>query len=163
MWSNFWDCFHDPRSSSRSKVMVILVIHLQFHFYSAPLLFWRITPHITLCTVTCHHACNMVMIKLHSLLQTFPYATQPHAMATMSALGPAGAWEIASSRIPPFIFKPDEHRSSGSGPANKDYNRIACMICLNRLWLVGDKAIILIGFPLLCMYSWCQSSAVDAS
>ena len=57
-------------------------------------------------------------------------------MATMSALGPAGAWEIASTRSPPFIAKPDEHRSSGGGPANEDYNIMACRICINRFWLV---------------------------
>ena len=84
-------------------------------------------------------------------------------MATMSALGPAGAWEIASTKSPPFIAKPDEHRSSGGGPANEDYNIMACRICINRFWLVGSKAIILIGFPLLYMYGWCQSSAVDAN
>ena len=84
-------------------------------------------------------------------------------MATMSALGPAGAWEIASTRSPPFIAKRDEHRSSGGGPANEDYNIMSCRICINRFWLVGNKAIILVGFPLLYMYSWCQSLAVDAN
>ena len=84
-------------------------------------------------------------------------------MATMGTLGPAGAWEIASTRIPPFISKPDKHRSSGGGPVNEDYNIMACRICINRFCLVGSKAIILIGFPLLYMYNWCQSSAVDAN
>ena len=63
------------------------------------------------------------------MLQAFPCATQQHVMATMSALGPAGAWEIANTRF----------------------------------WLVGSKAIILIGFPLLYMFSYFQSSAVDAN
>ena len=93
----------------------------------------------------------------------FPCATQPHVMATMSALGAAGAWEIASTRSPTFIAKPDEHRSNGGGPADEDYNIMACRICIKKFWLVGNKAIILIGFPLLYMYSWCQSSAVDAN
>ena len=42
-------------------------------------------------------------------------------------------------------------------------NIMACRIWNDKFWLVGDKAIILIGFPLLYMYSWCQSSAVDAN
>ena len=44
-----------------------------------------------------------------------------------------------------------------------DYNIMAFRICINRFWLVGGKAIILIGFPLLHVYSWCQSSAVVAN
>ena len=42
-------------------------------------------------------------------------------------------------------------------------NIMACRICINRFWLVDDKVIILIGFPLLHMYSWCQSSAKDCT
>ena len=42
-------------------------------------------------------------------------------------------------------------------------NIMAFRICINMFWLVGDEAIILVGFPLLHMYSWCQSSAVDAN
>ena len=68
--------------------------------------------HITLCTITHYHACNMVMIEA---ILCAGIATQPHAMASMSASGPAGAWEIVGTRIPPFISKPNEHRSSGGG------------------------------------------------
>ena len=46
---------------------------------------------------------------------------------------------------------------------HEDYNLIAFRICINRFWLVGGKAIILIGFPLLHNHSWCQSSAMDAN
>ena len=46
---------------------------------------------------------------------------------------------------------------------HEDYNIMAFRIFINRFWLGGDKAIILTGFPLLHMYSWCQSSAVDAN
>ena len=46
---------------------------------------------------------------------------------------------------------------------HEDYNIMAFKICINRFWLVGGKAFILIGFPLLHMYNWCQSSAVDAN
>ena len=63
-------------------------------------------------------------------------------------------WEISRARIPPRISKPNEHRSSGSGLYNllvccfhEDYNITACRICINRFWLAGGKAIILIGFP----------------
>ena len=49
------------------------------------------------------------------MLQAFPCATQPHVMASMSASGPAGAWDIASTMIPPFMSKLNEHRSSGGG------------------------------------------------
>ena len=73
--------------------------------------------------------------NLYCVLQALPCATQPHVMATMSALGPAGAWEIASTRSPPSIAKPQIQwrRPSEWG--------------INRFWLVGNKAIILIGFP----------------
>ena len=46
---------------------------------------------------------------------------------------------------------------------HEDYNIMAFRIFINRFWLVGGKAFVLIGFPLLHMYSWCQSSAVDAN
>ena len=152
--NQFWDCFYDPRSSSRSQVMVILVIHLQFHFPS-PLLFNGLW-HITLCTFTYHHACNMVMIEVLLCVASI-------SLCYTATLDPAGAWEIASTRTPPFISKPDKHRSSGGGPANEDYNIMVCRICINRFWLVGSKATILNGFPLLYMYSWCQSSTMDAN
>ena len=45
---------------------------------------------------------------------------------------------------------------------HEDYNIMASRISINRFWLVGSKAIILIGFPRLHMYSRCQSSSVDA-
>ena len=44
---------------------------------------------------------------------------------------------------------------------HEDYNIMAFRICIKKFWLVGGKAIILIGFPLLHMYSWCQSSTVE--
>ena len=112
--------------------------------------------HITLCTLTYHHACNMVMIEVLLCAASI-------SLCYTATLGPAGAWEIASTRTPPFISKPDKHRSSGGGPANEDYNIMVCRICINRFWLVGSKATILNGFPLLYMYSWCQSSTVDAN
>ena len=62
VWINFWDCFHDPRSSSSCKVMVILVIRLQFCIPFS-LLFWRVITHIPICKVTYNLAWNMVMIK----------------------------------------------------------------------------------------------------
>ena len=95
--------------------MVILVSRLQFHFFLLLLCFNGLR-YTTLCTVTYHHACNMVMmIYIYCVLQAFRCATQPHVMASMGASGPAGAWEIASTRIPTFISKPNEHRSSGGG------------------------------------------------
>ena len=41
---------------------------------------------------------------------------------------------------------------------HEDYNIMAFRMCINRFWLIGGTAITLIGFPLLHMYSWCQSS-----
>ena len=46
---------------------------------------------------------------------------------------------------------------------HEDYNIMAFRICINRFWLVGGRVIILIDYPLLHMYSWCQSCAVDAN
>ena len=46
--------------------------------------------------------------------QAFPCATQPHVMTSVGVSGPAGTWEIASVRLPPFISKPNKHKSSGS-------------------------------------------------
>ena len=46
---------------------------------------------------------------------------------------------------------------------HEDNNIMAFTICIKRSWLVGGKAIILTRVPLLHMYSWCQSSVVDAN
>ena len=35
-------------------------------------------------------------------------------MTSVGVSGPAGTWEIASVRLPPFISKPNKHKSSGS-------------------------------------------------
>ena len=45
------------------------------------------------------------------MLQAFLCATQPHVMTSMGVSGPAGAWEIASARIPPFISKPNKKKT----------------------------------------------------
>ena len=111
MWINLCDCFHDPMPDSRSKFMAILVIYHRFDFPSN-LLFQGVTTHFTVCTIIYSHAWNMVMMKLYCVLQDFPCATQPHAMALTSASSPADAWEIASTRISPFISQPNTHRSS---------------------------------------------------
>ena len=63
-------------------------------------------------------------------------------MISLSASGPAGAWGIASTRIPPFISKLNEHRSSGGG-----LRWFVAFTKITTKWLVGGKAIILIGFP----------------
>ena len=49
------------------------------------------------------------------MLQAFPCATQPHAIASTNASGPTGAWKIAITRIPPFISKPQKIGSRGGG------------------------------------------------
>ena len=46
---------------------------------------------------------------------------------------------------------------------HEDYNIMAFRISINKFWLVGSKAIILIAFPCLHMYSRCQSSSEDAN
>ena len=74
--------------------------------------------------------------KLYCVLQVFPRATQPHVVALMSASGPAGAWEIASTRIPPFIFKPNEHRFSGDG-----LRWVAAFTRITVYWLSGYASV----------------------
>ena len=81
-------------------------------------------------------------------------------MASMSASGPVGAWEIASTRIPPFIYMPNEHKSSGGGlhwvatfMRNMHEQVLTCWWQSHYPnWLSP-----------LYMYSWYQSSAVDAN
>ena len=53
-------------------------------------------------------------------------------MASMSASGPAGAWEIASARIQPFIFEPNKHRSSGGSR-----RWFAAFMRITTEWLAG--------------------------
>ena len=162
---NFWDCFHDPRSPSRSRVMVILMICLQFHVLS-PLLFQKIIIHMTLCTVASRHACNVVVTEAILCAASLSRATQPHVMTLVGVSGPAVAWEIASARIPPFISKPNKQKSSGSSlcwfaafiqqhNGSKDMHK-QVLTC----WWQSHYPN---WFPLLYMYSWCQSSAVDAN
>ena len=101
------------------------------------------------------------------MLQAFPCATQPHIMTSVGVSGLAGTWEIASVRLPPFISKPNKHKSSGSSLC-----WFAASMCLQHNGSKDMRKQILTcwwqshypnWFPLLYMYSWCQSSAVDAN
>ena len=88
--------------------------------------------------------------RLYYVLQAFPCATQPHVMTSVGVSGPAVAWEIASARIPPFISKLNK-QIQWKQPLlvscfNVVYNIMARRICINKFWLAGGKAIILIGF-----------------
>ena len=72
-------------------------------------------------------------------------------MTSVGVSGPAGAWEIASARIQPFISKPNKHKSSGCSLClfaafMMFTNLMDRRICIYRFWLAGGKAIILIGF-----------------
>ena len=167
VWINLWDCYHDPRSSSRSKSMVILVFRLQFPF---PLLLFCFNGlrHITVCTVTYHHACNMVMIEaiLCAVSLSLCYT------ATFYGIGECigSCWCMRDSKYKDSIVYIQAERKpiwwrrpSLSCCFHEDYNIMVCRICINRLWLVGGKTIILIGFPLLHMYIWCQSTVVDTN
>ena len=66
------------------------------------------------------------------MLQAVPSATQAHVIASMSASGPAGAWEITSARIPPFISRPNEHKSSGGG-----FRWVAAFTRFTTKWFAG--------------------------
>ena len=112
---NLWKCFHDPRSSSRSKVMVIVVIRLQFHFSSPPLQFYWVTTHITLCTVTYHHTCNMVMIKaiLCAAILSLCYTATCYGID--ECITSCWCMGVSKYKDSTLHIKPNEHRSSGGG------------------------------------------------
>ena len=91
---------------------------------------------------------------LYCVVQAFPCATKLHAMASMSASGPAGAWKIASARIQVFISEPNKHRSSrGSLRWFAAFMRIttvwlACRICSKDSDLLVAKPLSQLVFPL---------------
>ena len=123
--------------------------------------------HMTLCTVASHHACNVVMIEVILCVASLSLCYTATCYDISGCIGPAGTWEIASVRLPPFISKPNKHKSSGSSLC-----WFAAFMCLQHNGSKDMRKQILTcwwqshypnWFPLLYMYSWCQSSAVDAN
>ena len=150
------------------QVMAILVIRLQFPLPSPPLLFNRVTTHITICTVTCRHACNMMMIEAVLSATSLSLCCTVTCYGIDECLG--SCWCMGDSKYKDSTIHIQAKRTQiqWRRPSlgccfNEDYNIMAFRICINRFWLGDGKAIILVGFPRLHMYSWCQSSAVDGN
>ena len=141
---NFWDCFHYPRSPSRSRVMVILVIRLQFHVLS-PLLFQRVIIHMAPCTVARRHACNLVMIEAILCAAATCYDINGCIRS---------CWCMGDSKCKDSTLhiQAEQTQFQWKQPFlvccfHDAYNIMARRICINRFWFAGGKAIILIGFP----------------
>ena len=151
VWINFWNFFHDPRSSSRSRIMVILVIHLQFHFSSPPLQFYRLTTHITLCTVTYHHACNMVMIKVILCAASLSLCYTTTCYGIDECIASCWCMGVSKNKDSTLHIQAERTQIQLRQPSlsccfHEDCNIMAFRICINRFCRVGGKAIILIDF-----------------
>ena len=113
--------------------------------------------HITLCTVTYHHACNMVMIEAIFCAASLSLCYTATCYGIDEFIG--SCWWMGDSKYKNFTLHIQAERTQiqWRQPSlgfcfHEDYNIMAFRICINRFWLVSGKAIILIGFPLLQMY-----------
>ena len=123
--------------------------------------------HMTLCTVASHHACNVVMIEVILCAASLSLCYTATCYDISGCIG--SCWYMGDSKCKAstFISKPNKHKSSGSclcwfaafmslqHNGSKDMRK-QVLTC----WWQSHYPNWL---PLLYMYSWCQSSAVDAN
>ena len=150
---NFWDCFHDPRSPSRSRVMVILMILLQVHVLF-PLLFQRVIIHMTLCTVASRHVCNVVMIEAILCAASLSLCYTATCYDINGCIGSCWCMGDSKCKDSTLHFQAEQTQIQWKQPLlvccfNDVYNIMARRICINMFWLAGGKAIILIVFPFI--------------
>ena len=124
--------------------------------------------HIALCKVTYHLACNMMMIEAILCAASLSLCYTATCYGIDECIG--SCWYMGDSKYNDSTLHIQAEwtqipwrRPSLGCCIHEDYNIMAFRICINRFWLVSGKVMILIGFPLLHMYIWCQSSAVDTN
>ena len=105
--------------------------------------------HITLCTVTYHHVCNMVMVDAILFAASLSLCYTATYYGTDQCIG--SCWCMGDSK-----YKDSTLHIKAEGTQITVEAAFAGLllswglqhngICINRFWLVGGKAIILIGF-----------------
>ena len=106
--------------------------------------------HITLCTITYPHACNMVMIDAILCAARLSLCYTATCYGIDECIG--SCWCMGDSKYKDSTLHIQaewtqiQWRQVWLGCCfHEDYNVMACRICINRFWLVG--CIILIVFP----------------
>ena len=139
--------------------MAILAIRLQFHSSSPPLLFQQATTHITLCAVTYHHACNMVMVEAILCAASLSLCYIATCYGIDECTGSCWCmgdikYKNSSLHIQAERTQIQWRRPSLVCCCHEVYNIKARRICIKkRFWLVGGRVIILNDFPLLHIYN----------
>ena len=162
VWMNFWDCFHDPMPASRSKVMAIQVIHLQFHFPPPPSVLRGYN------TYHCMHSYVLSCMKSgdgEAILCTARLSLCYTATCYGIDECIGSCWCMGDSKYKdPILHIPTEYKQIQWRQHllvccfHEDYNIMACRVCINRRQNHYPN-----WFPLLHVYSCCQALAVDAN
>ena len=119
--------------------------------------------HITLRTVTYHHACNMVMIEVILCAASLSLCYTATCYGNDECIG--SCWCMGDSKYKESTLHSQARRTQiqWRRPSEWGLQHNGLQDMHKQILTCWYKAIILIGFPLLHMYSWCQSSAVDAN
>ena len=115
------------------------------------------------CTVASRHACNVVMIEAILCATSLSLCYTATCYDINGCIG--SCWYMADSKCKDSTLhiQAEQKQMQWKQPLlvccfHDVYNTMA-----RRIWLAGGKGHCPNWFPLLHMYSWCQSSAVDAN
>ena len=107
---------------------------------------------MTLCTVACRHACNVVMIEAILCAASLSLCYTATCYDISGCIG--SCWYMGDSKCKDSALhiQAEQTQIQWKQPLlvccfHDVYNIVARRICINRFWLAGGKAIILIGFP----------------
>ena len=106
---------------------------------------------MTLCTVASRHACNVVVIEAILCAASLSLCYTATCYDISGCIGSCCCMGDIKCKDSTFHIQAEQSQIQWKQPLlvccfHDVYNKIARRICINRFWLAGGKAIILIGF-----------------
>ena len=108
---------------------------------------------MTLCTVASRHACNVVMIEVILCVASLSLCYTATCYDISGCFGSCWCMGDSKCKASTLHIQAEQTQIQLKQPLlvccfHDVYNIMARRICINRFWLAGGKAIILIGFPI---------------
>ena len=107
---------------------------------------------MTLCRVTCHHACNMVLVEAIMCSASLSHCYTATCCDIDECIRSCRRMGDSKYKDSTLHIQAEQTQIQWKLPLlvccfHEDSNIMACRVCINRFWLAGGKAIILISFP----------------
>ena len=107
---------------------------------------------MTPCTVASRHACNVVMIEVILCVASLSLCYTATCYDISGCFGSCWCMGDSKCKASTLHIQAEQTQIQWKQPLlvccfHDVYNIMARKICINRFWLAGGKAIILIGFP----------------